>query len=294
MGDEEKQAVWELQEAIHTAPCLRPVDYHKPLILAVDTLWQAVGFYLYQVNSENPKKKYFNLFGSIGLNEREAQFSQPKREFFGLKMALEATYYTTYGCRDLIIETDASYIKGMLDHPSAGPNATINRWIEAIRKYHFKVVHVKGVIHGPDGLSRPPNGGAMTKRPPINEEDYLDDDNRELIRFRMGDGVLKEPYPFENFKDDIDNRGGYLFELAKCVEDFKDELHEAWLEAKVDEDVRVNILKSRGIERVDMFVQLKVFPPRLTEEWNDDHSYKKKDRSDFAKNLDDRLDDLKK
>uniref|UniRef100_A0A0W0FBI7 Reverse transcriptase/retrotransposon-derived protein RNase H-like domain-containing protein n=1 Tax=Moniliophthora roreri TaxID=221103 RepID=A0A0W0FBI7_MONRR len=126
MGDEEKQAVRELQEAIHTVPCLRPVDYYKLLILAVDTLWQAVGFYLYQVNLENPKKKYFNLFGSIGLNECEAWFFQPKRELFRLKTALEATYYTMYGCRDLIIETDASYIKGMLDHPSAGPNATIN------------------------------------------------------------------------------------------------------------------------------------------------------------------------
>uniref|UniRef100_A0A0W0F4V8 Uncharacterized protein n=1 Tax=Moniliophthora roreri TaxID=221103 RepID=A0A0W0F4V8_MONRR len=179
----------------------------------------------------------------------------------------------------------------MLDHPSAGPNATINQWIKAIRKYHFKLVHVKGVIHGPDGLSRPSSGGATTERPPINEEDYLDDDNRELIGFQMGDGVLKEPYPFENFKDEIDNCGGYLFELAKCIED---KLHKAWLEVKVDKEVRVNIMKSREIERVDTFMQLKVFPPRLTEEWSDDHPYKERHRSDFTKNLDDCLEDLKK
>ncbi|EEB92882.1 hypothetical protein MPER_08542 [Moniliophthora perniciosa FA553] len=165
MGDEEKQAVRNIQEAIRKAPCLKPVDYHKPLILAVDTSWQAVSFYLYQVDPENPKKKYFNHFGSIGLNEREARFSQPKRELFGLKMVLEATYYTTYGCRDLVVETDASYIKGMLDHPSAGPNATINRWIEAIRKYHFELVHVTGIVHGPEWLSRPSPGGATKERP---------------------------------------------------------------------------------------------------------------------------------
>uniref|UniRef100_A0A0W0GBL3 Uncharacterized protein n=1 Tax=Moniliophthora roreri TaxID=221103 RepID=A0A0W0GBL3_MONRR len=108
-------------------------------------------------------------------------------------------------------------------------------------------------------------------------EDYLVDVNGELIKFWMGDGILKEPYPFENFKDEIDNHRGYLFELAKCIKDFKDELHEAWIEAKVDEEVRENALKSRGIERVDMFVQLK-----------------EKHRSDFTKNLDDHLEDLKK
>uniref|UniRef100_A0A0W0F8D6 Uncharacterized protein n=1 Tax=Moniliophthora roreri TaxID=221103 RepID=A0A0W0F8D6_MONRR len=82
----------------------------------------------------------------------------------------------------------------------------------------------------------------MTERPSINEEDYLDDDNGELIKFQMGDGVLEELYPFENFKDEIDNCGGYLFELAKCIEDFEDKLHEAWLEAKVDEEVRYSLL----------------------------------------------------
>uniref|UniRef100_A0A0W0FUL3 Reverse transcriptase/retrotransposon-derived protein RNase H-like domain-containing protein n=1 Tax=Moniliophthora roreri TaxID=221103 RepID=A0A0W0FUL3_MONRR len=39
IGEEEKQAVRNLQEAIRNAPCLKPVDYRKPLILAVDTLW---------------------------------------------------------------------------------------------------------------------------------------------------------------------------------------------------------------------------------------------------------------
>ena len=72
MGDEEKEAVRKLQDAIRVAPCLKPIDYTKPLILAVDTSWQAVGFYLYQKDEVHPKKKYFNYFRSIGLNEREA------------------------------------------------------------------------------------------------------------------------------------------------------------------------------------------------------------------------------
>ena len=65
-------------------------------------------------------------FGSITLNEREAMFSQPKRELFGLKRALETNEYLLIGCRKLVVETDAKYIHGMLNHPEMGPNATIN------------------------------------------------------------------------------------------------------------------------------------------------------------------------
>ena len=46
--------------------------------LAVDTSWKAIGFYLYQQDPEDPKKKYYARFESITLNEREARFSQPK------------------------------------------------------------------------------------------------------------------------------------------------------------------------------------------------------------------------
>jgi hypothetical protein len=66
------------------------------------------------------------------LNRREAEFSQPRRELFGLKRALEAMQYWLLGCRHLVIEIDAKYIQGMLNNPGMGPNATINRWIEQI------------------------------------------------------------------------------------------------------------------------------------------------------------------
>ncbi|KAG6882765.1 hypothetical protein C0995_013813, partial [Termitomyces sp. Mi166 len=33
------------------------------------------------------------------------------------------------------------------------PSASINRWIVAILMFHFELVHVKGVFHGPDSLS---------------------------------------------------------------------------------------------------------------------------------------------
>ena len=79
---------------------------------------------------------------------------QPKRELFGLLRALTACYYWLIGARNLAIETDAKYIKGMLDNPGMGPNATINRWIDQILMFHFELRHVAGKTFGPDGLSR--------------------------------------------------------------------------------------------------------------------------------------------
>ncbi|ESK81932.1 hypothetical protein Moror_15417 [Moniliophthora roreri MCA 2997] len=142
-------------------------------------------------------------------------------------MALEATYYTTYSYRELIVETDANYIKGMLNNPSAGPNATINCWIEAIRKYHFELVHIKGIKHGPDGLLRPLPEGATTMQPPENEEDYLDNDDEEPVKFKMEEDETDPPYSFEDFREEIDTRGGYYLERAMCVEDFTQDLEAA-------------------------------------------------------------------
>jgi hypothetical protein len=120
------------------------IDYDSDgtVVLAVDTSYRAVGFYIYQESEDSLKKKVFIKFGSITLNEREARFSQPKRELFGLKRALEASEYLLIGCRKLVVETDAKYIHGMLNHPEMGPNATINRWIEKILMFHFELRHV--------------------------------------------------------------------------------------------------------------------------------------------------------
>jgi hypothetical protein len=43
----------------------------------------------------------------------------------------------------------------MLNHPNLQPNAAINRWIEGILLYDFKLVHVPAAsFKGPDALSR--------------------------------------------------------------------------------------------------------------------------------------------
>ena len=135
------ESMQNLKDALEEAVPLGNIDYESEdeVVLAVDTSYKAVGYYIYQEGPSKKVKKVFVKFGSITLNDREAQFSQPKRELFGLKRALEVNEYLLIGCRKLVVETDASYIHGMLNHPEMGPNATINRWIKKILMYQFDI-----------------------------------------------------------------------------------------------------------------------------------------------------------
>jgi hypothetical protein len=57
--------------------------------------------------------------------------------------------------KNLVIEVDAKYLKGMLNNPDIQPNTTINRWIAGILLFDFKMVHVPAIHHtAADGLSR--------------------------------------------------------------------------------------------------------------------------------------------
>ena len=95
-------------------------------------------------------------FGSLTLNDHEVQFSQQKLEIYGLFCTLRALKMYLIGVRNLIIKVDTRYIKGMLNNPDIAPSASINRWIISILAFHFTLVHVPGIHHGPDGLSRRP------------------------------------------------------------------------------------------------------------------------------------------
>jgi len=55
----------------------------------------------------------------------------------------------------LHVEVDAKYIKGMLNESDLQPNAAINRWIQGILLFDFKLIHVPASkFRGPDALSR--------------------------------------------------------------------------------------------------------------------------------------------
>src|SRR6202522_4517782 len=163
----------DLKDALVNSPALKPIDYDSsaPVILSVDTFYIAVGYILSQCDLNNLKLRYHLQFGSITLNEREARFSQPKLELYGLYRALRVLKLHLISIRNLIVEVDAKYIKGMLANLDISPTASINRWIVSILMLHFILVHVPGTHHGPDGLSR--------RRPQLGDEeepeDYFED-----------------------------------------------------------------------------------------------------------------------
>ncbi|KAF9019523.1 hypothetical protein BDZ89DRAFT_959134, partial [Hymenopellis radicata] len=124
------------------------------IILCVDTSIIAVGFGLFQEDAEDASLRYPNRFGSIPLSARESNYSQPKLELYGLYRAMKSMQLYIVGAQNLVVEVDATAIKGMLNNPDINPSATINRWVAGILLFTFTLVHVPGVKHGVDGLSR--------------------------------------------------------------------------------------------------------------------------------------------
>lgn len=155
-GKEEKEAMDTLKTLAQNSPCIRAIDYTSTneVILAVDTSKIAVGYILQQIGEDH--KRYPSRFGSITLNDRESRYSQAKLELFGVFRALKDVRVWIIGVKNLVLEVDAKYIKGMINNPDMQPSAAVNRWISAILLFDFRLRHVPGKDHGPDGLSRRP------------------------------------------------------------------------------------------------------------------------------------------
>jgi hypothetical protein len=102
------------------------------------------------------------------------------------------------------------YIKGMLDNPGMGPNATVNRWIEEILMFHFELKHVRGLTFSADGLSRRKKQPGDENHP--SPEDGFDE-NPPPEKHAEWDDSISQPYDFEDFKHGIDTRGGYFNEI---------------------------------------------------------------------------------
>jgi hypothetical protein len=150
-----------LKDCFATSAALCPIDYicGRTVYLSVDSSYTAVGYILAQLGEDG--RRYPAQFGSIPWNKTEANYSQPKIELYGLFRALRDLRIHIIGVQNLVVEVDASSIKGMLNNPDLQPNAAINCWIAAIKMFDFTLVHVPGNKHkGPDGLSqRPPAPG---------------------------------------------------------------------------------------------------------------------------------------
>jgi len=168
-----EQAMQSLKNAIVESSVLISLDYttDRTVYLSVDSSIHGIGWILAQDCADGRRRPL--RFGSILWNECELHYSQAKIELYGLFRALCAARLYLIGARNLIVEVDASYIKGMLRNPDIQPNAAINQWIAAILLFNFKLVHVPADKHkGPDGLSRrkPAPGEEETDDP----EDWVD------------------------------------------------------------------------------------------------------------------------
>lgn len=312
-GPEQEESMRLLKEGAASAQCIKPIDYSKPgnIVLAVDTSWRAVGFYIYHEDPENSKKREYARFGSILLQDREQRFSQPKRELFGLLRALQACYYWLIGVRKLVVESDAKYLKGMLEHPGLGPNATVNRWIDTILMFHFELRHVAGKTFGADGLSR--REGQPGDEQYFNSEENEDEEGG-LVKYSKKFASDPDPLEFEDFKHEIDNRGGYIQEvqtpveveeeisdLARSVEDFAKELEEARCQYQAEQDMVRQCIKEDVVPTVqrqyleEFLLQETaatasyplVYNEKPTEE--DAKSYDESNRTYTGKLLDDRI-----
>ena len=173
IGQSQLDSMRHLKEAISISPALRPLDYEaeRPIILAIDSCANGVGYLLLQVGENG--KRYPSRFGSITFNDRESRYSQAKLELYGLFRALKHTQLYTIGAKKLVVEMDAKFIKGMINSPTLHPNDAVNRWIAAILLFDFDLVHVPSDKHtGADGLSRRPQAPEDS---PHEDPDALDE-----------------------------------------------------------------------------------------------------------------------
>ena len=88
-GTDQDEGMWALKEGCLVVKALKPIDYENEgnVVLTVDTSYIAVGYYIYQECTENPKKKIYARFGSIPLNKRDANFSQPKKRIIWIDVS---------------------------------------------------------------------------------------------------------------------------------------------------------------------------------------------------------------
>jgi len=154
-GPPQVEAFQLLKTLVSQAPALRPIDYRseRPVFLSVDTSIYGIGFVLSQDDEKG--RRVPARYGSLPLSDVESSYSQAKLELFGLFRALRQYELYLAGISKLVVEVDASYIKGMLKNPQPGGKGPENRWIRGILLFYFDLVHIPGHKHkAPDALSR--------------------------------------------------------------------------------------------------------------------------------------------
>jgi hypothetical protein len=188
-GKAQEEAFATIKKHITEAPALHPIDYKSdnPVVLSVDSSREAAGMILSQIDDNGRKRPA--RYGSIPMTERESRYSQPKLELFGLYRALRHWRLYIIGVKNLQVEVDAKYIKGMLNEPDLQPNAAVNRWIQGILMFDFALIHVPADRHkGPDALSRRPLAEGEIAEP--DDDSWLDN----IVLLTYFPNLQKDPF----------------------------------------------------------------------------------------------------
>jgi len=147
-----ESAFLDLKSRLTSRPILRPPDFDKPFMLAVDASNVAIGANLFQLNEniEHPV-----CFYSKRLNRHQQRYSTVEKEALGLVLAVRV-FSPYFGAQPVTVYTDHSplqFIQRMANH-----NQKLLRWTLELQQFNLKIVHRPGKLNLiPDILSRPPN-----------------------------------------------------------------------------------------------------------------------------------------
>lgn len=191
--DAQEQAMQTLKNLVSEAPCLRSIDYtsDREVIFSVDSSVIGVGYVLSQID-ENGKRRPAR-YGSLTFNEREARYSQPKIELFGTFRAIRKMLPHLVGVKNLVLETDAKFLGGMLKSPDQVPNAVLNRWIEGILKLPFTLRHIPATKQlAADGLSRRPKAEGDSEDGDTEDSERETMENRPILKMERGEELRFE------------------------------------------------------------------------------------------------------
>src|ERR1700760_2177296 len=172
---------------------------------------------------------------------------------------------------------------------------------EQILRYHFTLVHVPGKLHGPDGLSRRPWAEGDPEYPHDEDDDIeIADEGLKGVEYPYGDQYL--PKAFEDFKHEIDTRGGYYvsiaeengFELTESYEDislecFKAEQEELMYQ-KAKEKRLANYFIDKGCEETVAVLKVEeLMLPREEERYDEDIQRDYPEQSPQAKEIEQKI-----
>ena len=183
----------KLKKALCSAPILAFPDFESDEPFVVDSDWSAtnnaVGAVLSQVQGHG-KDRRERVLAYMGkkLSKSQAAYGSTKGELAGIIIAIRHwSYFLKH--RPFVLRTDHHGLKWI--HSLEAPVGMIQRWLQTLANYQFRVIHRAGRKHGnSDALSRAPHLADSSGTDVSAGETiaYLREDERAVESQREGAG----------------------------------------------------------------------------------------------------------